>query len=197
MLEEFPWLTDADFAVIGGSQHRHNRHDTRAAARPKHVLDAEKAEVDAIACKARLMALRKEWFEDWAGKWFYTRHLGGPWTEEHIGRESDICSMFAREKVKGWCKAYKWPAQKGFAYKAYNGVEPCTMLAREWALRGHFFYDMWKRAGESMAFSYTQAQLDSYVATDEWIYWQADVPIDDKAFDKVLQVNSAVPTNPT
>ena len=193
LMEEFPWLTPEDFGEMAAAGGRHGRDDHAARAR---VLPVDVAEDHALRVRARLLALRKEWGEDWSDHWFYVRLCGGLWTAEFIGRESDVASMFARACVHSWCQTYTFPKQRGFKYATYEGVQNANMLAREWALRGDFFYSIYREAGEPPDFKYTVDQLASYASDEDYIRWAVEVDIGSPVFDKIVEVDHFCPTDP-
>ena len=84
--------------------------------------------------------------------------------------------------------------QKGFWFSGGKfDLEACSMLAREWALRGDYYYSVYLANGAML----TEEQLDGYPPNDSFVEWACELDIHSNAFDEVMVVNSANPTNPS
>jgi len=198
LLAEFPWLTPEDFGDLGNRFNRNGpgRADNAAPARrDARRIDAEVAEEEAARVMAELLERRETWAFDWAGKAFYVRLPGGIWTAEHLGQSNDGAVMYARAGTRVWCARYSWPKQKGFYYNRFPEAT-ANMLAREWALRGSHWWDIWHRAGEDIDYHFTQADIDTYIQHREYVEWCLDREHEDDVWREIMAVNASVPTNP-
>ena len=201
LLEEFPWLTDADLGLVAQPR-RHGGHGGRGGGHdPDPVAPAPPVPVPLLddgEIWRRLEEKREELdlgiYDD---LYFYVRITGGKWTHEHLGKVYDTATMFARACTKPWCDRFRWNKQKGFGFTAHGGEEAATMLAHEWQGRGDHFYKLFLAGGGDLeTFRYTDADLDSYQSSESFINWAADQDIDADCFDGIMEVRHAVPTNP-
>ena len=87
-----------------------------------------------------LEEIRREWaFRFSEQNWFYVHHRGGDWTEEFVGvRSNEVAGKSSAGVARDWCRHFKFPKQRSFAYKRYT-LPGANELAREYVRRGHHF----------------------------------------------------------
>ena len=132
------------------------------------------------------------WHRDVPDTWFYVVARGGVWTHEFKGVEADCISVFARPAAKDWCDIYAMPKSKSFAFTRYDEA-PAIMLVHEWHRLLHHFFGIWHDEGQDYRFRYSPALLDSFVVSDEFAHWAADLPVESFAFRAVHECMMARP----
>ena len=207
LLAEFPWLTRDDLQppVAAGRAAGGAAAAAEPAAEPPEPVLAPAAEppepvlaaaVDEDGVWEELAALREEFHNpEEAAMQFYTRIMGGVWTAAHCLVAANAVSMFARGGLATrWATRYKWPKMRAYAYAKY-GQLAAHHLASELARRSQHFYALWE-ASENDAFLYSEAALNSYEVTLEWVTFLTEQPIEGVVFDQGIKINQLVPQNP-
>jgi hypothetical protein len=197
LMEEFPWLTEDDINGVA-SEHRHGESQRRgggartgeAMPLPTDAVDA----VDAHDLAALLIERRDEWDMDFSDMMFYVRNLGGVWTAAHVGEPTDAASAFARQAAKPWCRHFTWPQQKGFYFSVY-GVIDANKLARSWAHKANFFFELWIEGGCDWHHQYSIDDAALYVPSIEFTDWAPDVAFDSETFQRIHELVIFKPTN--
>jgi hypothetical protein len=111
LLQEHPWLTEADFAQKreghGGGGGGGGHAGPPAIEEPAEDL-VPLAEERIIVIAEELEAIRHEWrFEDQDDMFFYTKILGGLWTAAHVGVVADGVGGYARAGLASdWCRLF-------------------------------------------------------------------------------------------
>ena len=68
------------------------------------------------------------------------------------------------------------------------------MLAQEFARRGNFFCDLFAQSGlDFEIFTYTQAMVNLYVETEEFIEWLLGLGFENPAFDMGVTIRHLFP----
>ena len=108
---------------------------------------------------------------------FLTRILGGAWTKKHKRVSCDAIAGFAKGAVpKAWAKQYGLDRMNSFAFIRYS-KEAASSLALEWCSRMQYFFGIWQ-AQENPDYSYTQADVEGYEESLEWIDFMLGIPDD-------------------
>ena len=196
--EEYPWLTEADLGTLlhGRRPADHERSTGRAdkpVPKKKEIIDEEFAK----EVQKELDAKRDKWISELPDTNFYVHIAGGGWTKEvkHVVADQAIC--LARAHVHEFCRAYKWPRQKGFSFNKFVDEHNANQLAQAWQERGHHFYEMWTaESGGSLEFQFSDEQLDSFAHPEEWLDWALSIFEHDVVWQSVQEVVYAKPTNP-
>ena len=120
--------------------------------------------------------------------------LGGKWTKKKKKLAADAVMGAARHgNAARWAAQFSFPKSKRFHFPLY-GIDNAKMLAREFARRGNFFCFMWHDSGLPLAnFNYTQAMVDSYVESAEYLDWAIGLDVDEPSFDKMVEIRRLVP----
>ena len=131
-----------------------------------------------------------EW-DDTDDVYFYTRVGMGKASRGQSAEVPRIITGFARACARTWCVAYGFPQEMNFTYTEY-GVEVSAAMAREYCRRGHYFIKFWVEAAAGVDVEYTQANVDSYVRTEEWT--AVIMGIDDNATrQRAIAVDTVAP----
>ena len=208
LLNEFPWLTEEDFNRIRGRRDVGRRGDLpddehegsgSGSDGPGSGVEGEDVlafhdEVIDVADEVR--AIREEFHFDAVDMAFYTRVLAGRWTMAHRHVPADAIAGYARgELVKQWCRTYKVPAQKSFAFSVY-GNEAAIKFAIEYCRRANHFYQIWSENFiDDDFFKFTDVQLASYFEELEFLDFAIGLDNDSDAFARVIELRNMRPTN--
>jgi hypothetical protein len=120
--------------------------------------------------------------------------LGGVWTANHVGEAADAAMGMARNGIATrWAQYFKFPKSKRFHFSRYGRAD-ARMLAQEFARRGNFFCALFVQSGLDLeTFNYTQAMVNLYVESEEFIEWLLGIGFDNPAFDMGVAVRHLVP----
>ena len=157
-MNEFPWLTEEYFNRISGGRRDCGRRGDLPNDENEgfgsgsdgpgpgfegvDLLDVIDEVID-VAEEVR--AIREEFHFDAVEMAFYTRVLAGRWTMAHRHVPADAIAGYARgELAKQWCRTYKVPMHKSYAFSVY-GNEGANKLAIEYCRRADLFYQIWER----------------------------------------------------
>jgi hypothetical protein len=126
---------------------------------------------------------------------FYAvRVLGGRWTLENAGTVCDAVLGWARSGLpKAWAEAYDFPLTKRFHFDRY-GRRNARQLCREFVRRANFFCGMYAHHEDTEHFVYTNAMVNSYRESHEFLDWITGLDVDDPAFGMGLEVRGLVPS---
>ena len=196
LLDIFPWLSAA---MVDKALEEAEKEVLPAvaeglaeAAEIAHDLD----EMHDIVAKAmdHLMEIRMAYAdeEDEPPIHFYSRIVGGRWTAEHVGVAADSSIAYARRHSYDWCRMYRWPRQKGFAFATYserNAVE----LSKEWVRRGNYYKQLWDDAGSPLDFAYTDAHVEGYEESLVFLEWACSIDADTATMDRIIEVRRVRP----
>ena len=139
LLEEFPWLTEADVGVaLAGRASRSTTVGDEEAdrKRPAKVLDAEEVEDIVLQTSKELAAKRLELSHGDDDTHFYTRVPGGNWTKQFLKTAANGSMVCGRSHTAKFCKLYSWPFQKTNFLAPGTKRVPTTSLAcgLEWEI---------------------------------------------------------------
>lgn len=126
--------------------------------------------------------------------YFVLRIQGGTWTKAHRGVAADSATSYARSFTKLFCKKYKWPKQKGFAFAKYGEFDS-VQLAKEWVRKGNHFARLWYE-GAGGAVDFKLAPEGDHPCPDdgEWLDWCTTIDSKSAAWPRILEVRAAVPS---
>ena len=107
---------------------------------------------------------------------------------------ADAALRAARKgKASMWEAQFSFPQSKRFHFPLY-GTDNAKKLAKEFAHRANCFCFMWHDTEVSLAnFRYTQAMVDSYVESPEYLDWAVGLDLDEPSFDKMAEIRRLVP----
>jgi len=147
----------------------------------------------------RLMEKRLEWEAAYEGmaEDFEVIVRGGPWTEKHIGRVTDVIrAQPVSKEAKKWCELYGIVPSASFSIKRYTEAGASAM-ALAWVHRMQYFYDVYKDSDQSR-YQYTAEDIAQYVEDEPFVDYQLTLPLEGgHAYDRAKQVKSIMPTNPS
>ncbi len=155
LLNEFPWLTEEYFNRISGGRrdcgrrgdlpNDENEGSGSGSDGPGpgfEGVDLLAVHDEVIDVAEEVRAIREEFHFDAVEMAFYTRVLAGRWTMAHRHVPADAIAGYARgELAKQWCRTYKLPAQKSYAFSVY-GHAAANKLATEYCRRADLFYQI-------------------------------------------------------
>ena len=122
---------------------------------------------------------------------FYTRILGGAWTQSELGVVADCVSGFARAWVQDWCERYDMASSARFGFARY-GRAGAHQLCREWCRRNEYFFRIYQ-AAENDFFEFAQAHIDDYQEDMEWLDFMIAEPADTVTFARGMEIRRMVP----
>ena len=153
VVSRLPWLTasSAPSGSARGSSGRHIAEPEQKSDSEADVVDAATADdlgdddTEAIYCA--LEARRREWeaTEREVGSIvaFKLSFLKGQWAKKHTGRAWDRAKAYAAEPcVHDWCTEYGMKGETTFTAATY-GDDAAMSLARAWASRMNYLYELW------------------------------------------------------
>jgi len=205
LLEEFPWLTPEDLGKVRPGRGHGGRRgpglggedgdppDVEEEVEDEHVPPPpDDHAVDVRALAQHLMHLREVWAHDEEQHlFFYVHNRGGEWLMLHKKEGSDSATCYAREPAKAFCRAYRWPQQRGFGYKKHGGVANANRLAREVARLGHWYCCTWhaNECLEDFEFAEDHQAPDDF----DFVDWATTLAIDSAVFEAVIAVRAMKP----
>ena len=201
LLQNHPWLRD--FAARGFGKRQRGpiakASGASESAASSSAVGANRApplapEEEEATWEA-LRRLRQQWKDDApvAADNFQISLRGGAWTKANRGTEADCVSVAAtRGPPWAWCEKFKLP--KMSRYTLGYGTHVANRLASEWSMKMQFFYSMYIAANDE-TFTYSEAQLDSYVPDPEWQQFKAGLA-DKKALARANGIDELRPINP-
>ena len=195
LLEEFPWLTEADVGVaLAGRASRSTTVGDEEAdrKRPAKVLDAEEVEDIVLQTSKELAAQRLELSHGDDDTHFYTRVPGGNWTKQFLKTAANGSMVCGRSHTAKFCKLNSWPFQKTYFFSAWT-QEGANHLARLWARMGNHFFQIWADAGEKYDFVFIPAHAESIEENQEFLDWACSLDVASEVFAEVMRVRSLRP----
>lgn len=223
LLEEFRWLTPSDFQTSASRPSRRTvpRPSVKSIGEIGAVTAEEESEEDSavsheeetverkddlksddgsdkeddVDVASDLAALRRAWnYEEGDSMSFYTRILGGGWTQKHKGVVADGVVGTCRASARLWCSHYGWPRSKTYFFNKYSRAG-AHMLAEEYCRRGEYFFNLYVAFDESggEAFQYSEEDVAGYEDNMDFLNWFLEQPLDSPQFEAGMALRSLVP----
>ena len=126
---------------------------------------------------------------------FYLKPLGGVWTSTHIGVSFDRWAALARSgEARAWCNRFGWPKFKSFTIRKYQ--DGAKILAEEWVAKADHLFQIWQYDGSGLNdFSYSDAELNSYVYSHGFSDWACEQPDQSVNWRQAYALHVKLPRN--
>jgi hypothetical protein len=198
LLDEFPWLTDADLDDVcgrpaeeeGEEEEEEDDEDEMSATRRREAppVDIDEAEYEKI--RREMLEKRAEYAVADEDKFFYVRQRGGDANVFKIGQALDCAAMFARKGVAvDFCRKFEFPKQKSYHYSKYGGDVPANVLIREFARKGHYFCCLWLVHDCDDGFRFSEEDVRGYESKQEFLDLMGSLSAESAAFAAARQID--------
>ena len=66
-------------------------------------------------------------------------------------------------------------------------------MAREWARKSDYFYNVWLERGGSLDYRFAPDELASYIPSEGWLEWVGEQDAADAVFGRIHELGDALP----